>query len=478
MRSRKFRRGEQRRRGGGAARRRSAMPATAVTRRDLRATSPPAMVAGSRRRSSSTTSSTPARQPVPRRGGGGGLGHACFAATRRAPIEHASPFLAEPAAKSPASSTGRGRKHIEAHADVDEKAARGRAALPDDGPRALSARRFGGAWADVRWSDRALARGALTTVPAVAGRVLRFDGAATHAVPRPHDLWFLPFVKSGGRGDEFERSVVLFNTWPADAPPEGIGPSELAAPDDAAALRCNARDAWREVPAREVADAAAPIQGVAPRRRRAAARRAHRHARLRARGARRARRAGARDDGAVSGSEDTVGNAAARDFERIHRATGDSRAPAPRPRAMNLRGPRGDKLSVSRTKCSLFATTRRENPHHRRPPPPHTAGKPTAHQRRTMPGGAHENMKAFRGGHAHHRDARVGGRWSRSSSACRGERCPRCAIAGSGSRRGGSCARRASSRGAAATRAASRSAATCARQAQRRPAGRRGAASA
>ena len=37
----------------------------------------------------------------------------------------------------------------------------------------------------------------LITVPAVSGRLLRFDGRDLHAVPRPHDLWMLPFVKGG-----------------------------------------------------------------------------------------------------------------------------------------------------------------------------------------------------------------------------------------------------------------------------------------
>ena len=239
----------------------------------------------------------------------GGLGHACFAADApKAPIEHAlSSFLAELGDAE--------YGHVEYWARQEWKTSRRTPTWtkkPRAAARCATRRRatcsicasVGMRGPTCVWSDRALARGALTTVPAVAGRVLRFDGAATHAVPRPHDLWFLPFVKSGGRGDAFERSVVLFNTWPADAPPEGIGPSELAAPDDASALRCNARDAWREAPAR---------RRTPPRRSkarcgssatpRAAARRSAPPRSARARGARRARRAGARDDGAVSGSE-------------------------------------------------------------------------------------------------------------------------------------------------------------------------------
>ena len=124
----------------------------------------------------------------------GGLGHACFAADApRAPIEHAlSSFLSElgDAEYGHVEYWARQEwKHIEAHADVDEKAAAAGGALRYPTTGHVLYLRVG---SEVRgptcvWSDRALARGALTTVPAVAGRVLRFDGAATHAVPRPHE---------------------------------------------------------------------------------------------------------------------------------------------------------------------------------------------------------------------------------------------------------------------------------------------------
>lgn len=54
-------------------------------------------------------------------------------------------------------------------------------------------------------------------VPALAGRLLRFDGRDLHTVPRPTNIWMLPFVK-GSREYEPEevwgRSVILFNIWP------------------------------------------------------------------------------------------------------------------------------------------------------------------------------------------------------------------------------------------------------------------------
>mmetsp|Transcript_6164 Transcript_6164/g.8921 ORF Transcript_6164/g.8921 Transcript_6164/m.8921 type:complete len:377 (+) Transcript_6164:44-1174(+) len=63
----------------------------------------------------------------------------------------------------------------------------------------------------------------LLTVPAVPGRVLRFDGSALHAVPRPYDLWLLSFVKGALEHqpeDLYGRSVILFNTW--KDPPLGV----------------------------------------------------------------------------------------------------------------------------------------------------------------------------------------------------------------------------------------------------------------
>lgn len=61
----------------------------------------------------------------------------------------------------------------------------------------------------------------LVTVPAVEGRLLRFDGSTIHAVPRPADLWFLPFVRGAAQykpEENWGRSVILFNTWFEDPP--------------------------------------------------------------------------------------------------------------------------------------------------------------------------------------------------------------------------------------------------------------------
>lgn len=61
----------------------------------------------------------------------------------------------------------------------------------------------------------------MTSVPPVEGRLLRFDGSWLHTVPRPTDLWTLPFVQgSPDYGPAFQRSVVVFNTWGKEAPLE------------------------------------------------------------------------------------------------------------------------------------------------------------------------------------------------------------------------------------------------------------------
>jgi len=76
--------------------------------------------------------------------------------------------------------------------------------------------------------------GPLTVVPAVAGRLLRFDGSLQHAVPAPVGVWF-----SGAQGSiagdraEYVRSVLLFNTWsekPRDVPTTpSVEPAEVLA---------------------------------------------------------------------------------------------------------------------------------------------------------------------------------------------------------------------------------------------------------
>lgn len=122
-------------------------------------------------------------------------------------------------------------RHIEAHADVDEALASSSGTLRFPESAHVLYARVGSevqgptcvwepdAEADAHGDGRF---GSLTTVPAVAGRVLRFRGDLVHAVPRPADVWLAPFViNKSGREEDFCRSVILFNTWgaaPLDVP--------------------------------------------------------------------------------------------------------------------------------------------------------------------------------------------------------------------------------------------------------------------
>ena len=98
----------------------------------------------------------------------------------------------------------------------------------------------------------------LITVPAVAGRLLRFDGRDLHAVPRPHDLWMLPFVKGGAEYEPEEvwgRSVVLFNVWPgSEDPPLDVPLDEIRESDSESTSKprtkstfCNQFSGWNKV---------------------------------------------------------------------------------------------------------------------------------------------------------------------------------------------------------------------------------------
>jgi hypothetical protein len=128
-------------------------------------------------------------------------------------------------------------RSIEAHADVDELLAKKEDAFADAGfryprnghvlylqvgtevrgPTCIFPDRVSGGDL-VRPDEKSVD---LVTVPAVPGRLLRFEGSYLHAVPRPTDLWFLKFVKGGAEytpEEEWGRSVILFNTWDENPP--------------------------------------------------------------------------------------------------------------------------------------------------------------------------------------------------------------------------------------------------------------------
>jgi hypothetical protein len=98
----------------------------------------------------------------------------------------------------------------------------------------------------------------MISIPAVSGRLLRFNGKDIHAVPRPHDLWLLPFVSGSADfepEEQWGRSVILFNIWPGEEDPPLDVP--LDAPSDSSVdclttsteeLLCNKYSDWESVP--------------------------------------------------------------------------------------------------------------------------------------------------------------------------------------------------------------------------------------
>ena len=195
-----------------------------------------------------------------------GLGHALFPrAEPQSPIEFALASYLDEIGDSGGEHveywSRQEWKHIEAHADVDEKAAARGEALryPINGHVLYLSvgplvRGPTCVWTPAATHDF----GAMTSVPAVAGRVLRFDGHLQHAVPKPADVWLAPFViNQSGKSEDFMRSVVLFNVW--DKPPvevEREEPPEDATKELLASSRCEPRDAWSEAPRGEPVESA------------------------------------------------------------------------------------------------------------------------------------------------------------------------------------------------------------------------------
>lgn len=162
-------------------------------------------------------------------------------------------------------------RSIEAHADVDEFLAKNQDASGNNdhtdfryptnghvlylnvgssvrGPTCVfPGRRSGGDLTTVESNEPNVD---LVIVPAVPGRLLRFEGDYLHAVPRPTDLWLLKFVQGAAQyepEEEWGRSVILFNTWddpPLQVPINSIDKDEscLAGTIDF----CNSRSEWKE----------------------------------------------------------------------------------------------------------------------------------------------------------------------------------------------------------------------------------------
>ena len=215
-----------------------------------------------------------------------GLGHALFPrAEPQSPIEFALASYLDEIGDSGGEHveywSRQEWKHIEAHADVDEKAAARGEALryPINGHVLYLSvgplvRGPTCVWTPAATHDF----GAMTSVPAVAGRVLRFDGHLQHAVPKPADVWLAPFViNQSGKSEDFMRSVVLFNVW--DKPPvevEREAPPEDATEELMASSRCEPRDAWLEAPRGEPAESGGTKTMKSVAARRSGAARSHR----------------------------------------------------------------------------------------------------------------------------------------------------------------------------------------------------------
>jgi hypothetical protein len=157
-------------------------------------------------------------------------------------------------------------RHIEAHADVDEALAKqqDRAGSTKEGFRYPDSGHvlYLKVGTEVRGptcifpnhsTGGQLADGEveLVTVPAVEGRLLRFEGNLLHAVPRPTDIWFLPFVQGGpdfAPEETYGRSVILFNTWSQEPPmdvPLNVESCEAECVDKYSAIFCYNRSEWQ-----------------------------------------------------------------------------------------------------------------------------------------------------------------------------------------------------------------------------------------
>ena len=156
-------------------------------------------------------------------------------------------------------------RNIEAHADVDENLAKHQDQL--SGTRASDPFRYPNkghvlylkVGTEVRGptclfpnhtTGGELANGEveLVTVPAVNGRLLQFSGNLLHAVPRPTDFWFLPFVQGAPiflPEEKYGRSVILFNTWTGMAPKDTPQNGESCVVVDTLPALCNTKSTWK-----------------------------------------------------------------------------------------------------------------------------------------------------------------------------------------------------------------------------------------
>jgi len=167
--------------------------------------------------------------------------------------------------------TRREWRHIEAHADVDENLAKQqdqqqqkdafrypkqghvlylKVGTNVHGPTCIFPHIITGGDLKKHKNDDDSDKVNLVTVPAVEGRLLRFQGNSLHAVPRPTDLWTLSFVKGSPKfepEEEWGRSVILFNTW-GDEPPLDVPydkREEKSDGKDNVNTKCRPHEEWK-----------------------------------------------------------------------------------------------------------------------------------------------------------------------------------------------------------------------------------------
>lgn len=90
----------------------------------------------------------------------------------------------------------------------------------------------------------------MVIVPAVPGRLTRFQGNMLHGVPRPADV-FWTVQKDSGQHEpttSWQRSVLLFNLWPVSKGKPGI---EISSPSETSieiTQTCKSIKEWTEMP--------------------------------------------------------------------------------------------------------------------------------------------------------------------------------------------------------------------------------------
>ncbi|KAL3940531.1 MAG: hypothetical protein SGBAC_004959 [Bacillariaceae sp.] len=85
----------------------------------------------------------------------------------------------------------------------------------------------------------------MIVVPAVEGRLTRFQGDKLHGVPRPGDVYWTVQQDGNQHGPDWMRSVLLFNLWPVSKGKPGIVISEPKEEANAISHSCKSIGDWK-----------------------------------------------------------------------------------------------------------------------------------------------------------------------------------------------------------------------------------------